>query len=106
MFHLPSGDATNLESHGLSKISVWNYNRGIKVSHWEARSEHSVTCNSAQQHNMHCYCFIVIDLSTYMYGKKFVISLASIVTDKKTKTSARQEVITLNTFSRIRLRKS
>lgn len=30
VFHLPSGDATNLESHGLSKISVWNYNRGIK----------------------------------------------------------------------------
>lgn len=69
VFHLPSGDATSLESHGLSKISVWNYNRGIKVSHREARSEHSVTCSSAQQHNMHCYCFIVIDLSTYMYGK-------------------------------------
>ena len=69
VFHLPSGDATSLESHGLSKISVWNYNRGIKVSHWEARSEHSVTCSSAQQHNMHCYCFTVIDLSTYMYGK-------------------------------------
>ncbi|RMX37150.1 hypothetical protein pdam_00023677, partial [Pocillopora damicornis] len=30
VFHLPSGDATSLESHGLSKISVWNYNRGIK----------------------------------------------------------------------------
>lgn len=38
VFHLPSGDPTSLESHGLSKISVWNYNRGIKVSHWEARS--------------------------------------------------------------------
>ena len=35
-----------------------------------------------------------------------MISLASIVTDKKTKTGARQEVITLNTFSRLRLRKA
>ena len=32
VFHLPSVGASSSESHGLSKISVWNYNRGIKVS--------------------------------------------------------------------------
>ena len=32
VFHLPSTAALSSESHGLSKITVWNYNRGIKVS--------------------------------------------------------------------------
>ena len=32
VFHLPSIAALSSESHGLSKITVWNYNRGIKVS--------------------------------------------------------------------------
>ena len=32
VFHLPSAAALSSESHGLSKITVWNYNRGIKVS--------------------------------------------------------------------------
>ncbi|KAM7448574.1 hypothetical protein ABFA07_003481 [Porites harrisoni] len=30
VFHLPSTAALSSESHGLSKITVWNYNRGIK----------------------------------------------------------------------------
>ena len=33
VFHLPSTAALSSESHGLSKITVWNYNRGIKVSY-------------------------------------------------------------------------
>ena len=33
VFHLPSTAAVSSESHGLSKITVWNYNRGIKVSY-------------------------------------------------------------------------
>ncbi|XP_022794557.1 protein KIAA0556-like [Stylophora pistillata] len=37
VFHLPSGDTTSLESHGLSKISVWNYNRGIKELNFGAK---------------------------------------------------------------------
>ena len=32
VFHLPSTAVLSSESHGLSKITVWNYNRGIKVS--------------------------------------------------------------------------
>ena len=32
VFHLPNTAALSSESHGLSKITVWNYNRGIKVS--------------------------------------------------------------------------
>ena len=35
VFHLPSSGANSMESHGLSKICVWNYNRGIKVSWWQ-----------------------------------------------------------------------
>ena len=32
VFHLPNIAYSSSESHGLSKITVWNYNRGIKVS--------------------------------------------------------------------------
>ena len=32
VFHLPNIEYSSSESHGLSKITVWNYNRGIKVS--------------------------------------------------------------------------
>lgn len=32
VFHLPGTEISSSESHGLSKITVWNYNRGIKVS--------------------------------------------------------------------------
>ena len=31
VFELPFDGAAKAESHGLSKICVWNYNRGIKV---------------------------------------------------------------------------
>ncbi|XP_078346621.1 katanin-interacting protein-like isoform X3 [Oculina patagonica] len=30
VFHLPSIEASSCESHGMSRIIVWNYNRGIK----------------------------------------------------------------------------
>ena len=39
MFHLPGVAASSSESHGLSKIIVWNYNRGIKVSQVAASVE-------------------------------------------------------------------
>ena len=32
VFHLPNIEYSSSESHGLSKITVWNYNKGIKVS--------------------------------------------------------------------------
>ena len=40
VFHLSGVEARGSESHGLSKITVWNYNRGIKVS-WMAASVES-----------------------------------------------------------------
>lgn len=41
VFHLPSIEASSSESHGLSKIIVWNYNRGIKVS-WQAGTAQTI----------------------------------------------------------------
>ena len=33
VFHLPDvKENINCDSHGLSKITIWNYNRGIKVN--------------------------------------------------------------------------
>lgn len=39
VFHLPGVEAGSSESCGLSKITVWNYNRGIKVSQVAASVE-------------------------------------------------------------------
>ena len=39
VFRLPGVEAYSSESHGLSKITVWNYNRGIKVSQVAASLE-------------------------------------------------------------------
>lgn len=45
MFHLPGVGASSSESHGLSKIIVWNFNRGIKVSQVAASVEKTALVN-------------------------------------------------------------
>ena len=46
VFHLPGVEAGSSESYGLSKITVWNYNRGIKVSQAVASVESTHLANN------------------------------------------------------------
>lgn len=45
VFHLPGVEAGSSESYGLSKINVWNYNRGIKVGRVAASVESTLLAN-------------------------------------------------------------
>ena len=65
VFHFPGVEAGSSESCGLSKITVWNYNRGIKVSQAAASIESTRLANNIPRVIYYCiYCSHIIGTCT------------------------------------------